>query len=333
MPGANALAVANEVRQAMAEMSKDFPPGMTYGTHYDTTKFVEQTIHDVYKTLFEAGLLVLIVIVVFLQNWRATLVPATTVPVTIIGAFAAMMMLGFGINLMTLFALILAIGIVVDDAIVIVENASYHIEHGLPPKEATIKAMGEITGPVMGITLVLTAVFLPAAFLPGITGQLFRQFALVIASTAIISAINALTLKPAQCALWLRPRQEETQSVLPGLQQGLWDRGGGLYQPGLPDGASSQAHAAGICRHYRGQLLWRFAYHPTGFLPTEDQGYAIVVTKLPDAASQPRVEAASKEVSDILQEDQGAESLGNHRRLFDSGCRQRVQYRHYLHCL
>ncbi|MCX5891545.1 MAG: efflux RND transporter permease subunit, partial [Deltaproteobacteria bacterium] len=133
LPGANALAVAEEVRQAMAKMSKDFPPGLTYASHYDTTKFVDQAIHDVYWTLFEAGILVLIVIIIFLQNWRATLVPATTVPVTIIGAFAAMMVLGFGINLMTLFALILCIGIVVDDAIIIVENASYHIEHGLPP--------------------------------------------------------------------------------------------------------------------------------------------------------------------------------------------------------
>ena len=205
LPGANALTVAKEIKQAMAKMSQKFPPGMTYETHYDTTKFVEATIRDVYKTLFLAGALVLIVVMVFLQNWRATLVPATTVPVTIIGAFAAMLMLGFSINLMTLFALILAIGIVVDDAIVIVENASYHIEQGLPPKEATIKAMEEITGPVLGITLVLTAVFLPAAFLPGITGQLFRQFALVIAATAIISGLNALTLKPAQCAMWLRP--------------------------------------------------------------------------------------------------------------------------------
>ena len=160
---------------------------MVWESHYDTTTFVKATIRDVYKTLFFAGFLVLIVIMVFLQDWRATLVPATTVPVTIIGAFAAMLALGFSINLMTLFALILAIGIVVDDAIVIVENSSYHIEQGLPPKEATIKAMREITGPVMGITLVLTAVFLPAAFLPGITGQLFRQFALVIAATAIIS--------------------------------------------------------------------------------------------------------------------------------------------------
>src|SRR5512143_2904041 len=137
------------------------------------------------------------------------LVPATTVPVTIIGAFIAIAALGFTVNLMTLFALILAIGIVVDDAIIIVENSSYYIEKGMPPKEATIKAMQEMTGPVMGITLALVSVFLPAAFLPGITGQIFRQFALVIASTAVISAINALTLKPAQCALWLRPRREK----------------------------------------------------------------------------------------------------------------------------
>ncbi len=179
---------------------------------------MKATIRDVYRTFFFAGFLVLVVIIVFLQNWRATLVPATTVPVTIIGAFAAMFALGFSINLMTLFALILAIGIVVDDAIVIVENSSYHIEQGLPPREATIKAMEEITGPVMGITLVLTAVFLPAAFLPGITGQLFRQFALVIAATAIISGLNALTLKPAQCAMWLRPpKPGQTQSCSSGV--------------------------------------------------------------------------------------------------------------------
>ncbi len=203
------------------------------------------TIHDVYKTLFIAGFLVLIVIMVFLQNWRATLVPATTVPVTIIGAFAAMLALGFSINLMTLFALILAIGIVVDDAIVIVENSSYHIEQGLPPKEATIKAMREITGPVMGITPVLTAVFLPAAFLPGITGQLFRQFALVIASTAVISAINALTLKPAQCALWLRPDVEKKPNLFyPGFNRVMEARKEPTCRPGLPDGATPSARCS-----------------------------------------------------------------------------------------
>jgi HAE1 family hydrophobic/amphiphilic exporter-1 len=206
LPGANALQVGNEARALMAEMQAQFPEGLRYTTLYDTTVFVSESISAVYETLFEAGILVLLVIMLFLQNGRAVLVPATTVPVTIIGAFAAMALLGFTVNLMTLFALILAIGIVVDDAIVIVENASHHIERGLSPKDAAIAAMEELTGPVLGITLVLTSVFLPASFLPGITGQMFRQFALVIAATALISAMNALTLKPAQCALYLRPR-------------------------------------------------------------------------------------------------------------------------------
>ena len=252
-----------------------------------------------------AGLLVLIVIMVFLQNWRATLVPATTVPVTIIGAFAAMLMLGFSINLMTLFALILAIGIVVDDAIVIVENASYHIEQGLPPKEATIKAMEEMTGPVFGITLALVSVFLPAAFLPGITGQLFRQFALVIAATAVISAINALTLKPAQCALWLRPRREKKPNA--------FFRGFNRVY-----GVMEQAYVGLVSRMVQRPRLtllvfvviiavsgWQFARHPTGFLPTDDQGYAIVITKLPDAASQPRVQAAVKKLNGIIKKTKG----------------------------
>ena len=191
LPEANALAVAAEARSLMAEMSKTFPTGLKYACLYDTTEFIQDSIHGVYMALFEAGILVLVVIMLFLQNYRAMLVPATTVPVTIIGAFAAMALLGFTVNLMTLFALILAIGIVVDDAIVIVENASHYIEQGLTPKDAAIKAMEELTGPVLGITLVLTSVFIPASFLPGITGQMFRQFALVIAATAIISAINA----------------------------------------------------------------------------------------------------------------------------------------------
>ena len=209
LPDANAIAVADSVYKAMADMSKKFPEGLNYAIRYDTTIFVREAISSVYQTLVIAGVLVLIVILLFLQNLRAMLVPATTVPVTIIGAFIAMAALGFTINLMTLFALVLSIGIVVDDAIVIVENSSYYIERGMPPKEATIKAMQELTGPVMGITLALVSVFLPAAFLPGITGQIFRQFALVIASTAVISAINALTLKPVQCAFWLKPRGEK----------------------------------------------------------------------------------------------------------------------------
>ncbi len=333
LPGANALEVAKEVRQAMVEMSKDFPPGLTYATHYDTTKFVDQTIHDVYKTLLEAGLLVLIVILVFLQNWRATLVPATTVPVTIIGAFAAMMMLGFGINLMTLFALILCIGIVVDDAIVIVENASYHIEHGQPPKEATIKAMEEITGPVMGITLVLVSVFLPAAFLPGITGQLFRQFALVIASTAVISAINALTLKPAQCALWLKPKKDKKPN---------WFFRGFNRVYGHMEGA----YVGLVSRMVRAPMLmllvflviigvsgWQFAHHPTGFLPTDDQGYAVIISILPQGASQPRAKGVYQKVSDVLKKEPGLlawVTIGGFSAL---GFRQRPQHQHHLHRL
>jgi HAE1 family hydrophobic/amphiphilic exporter-1 len=308
LPDANAINVADAVRKAMASMSKEFPPGLSYEIHYDTTKFVRSAIHDVYITLFEAGILVLIVIVIFLQSWRSTLVPATTVPVTLIGAFAAMSMLGFGINLLTLFALILVVGIVVDDAIVIVENASFHIEQGLAPKEATLKAMEEITGPIIGITLVLTSVFLPAAFLPGITGQLFRQFALVIASTAIISAINALTLKPAQCAIWLRPIQEKkTNWFFRGFNKVY-----GWFENTYMRLVTWMVQRAGIMMLVYIFVIvlsaWRFVYYPTGFLPNEDQGYAIIVTKLPNASSQPRVVAAAKTLDEVLKKTQGLEA-------------------------
>src|ERR1700760_657382 len=204
-PGANALEVETAVQKKMAELAKAFPQDIQYATPFDTTKFVSASINEVYKTLIEAGLLVLVVILVFLQDWRAMLVPATTVPVTIIGAFAAMAALGFTINLSTLFAIVLAIGIVVDDAIVVVEGAASYIEMGLSGHDAAIKAMRDLFGPIIGITLVLMSVFIPASFLPGLTGRLYAQFALVIAATAMISAINAATLKPTQCALWLRP--------------------------------------------------------------------------------------------------------------------------------
>src|ERR1700729_1631961 len=205
LPNSNAIAVSNEVQAKMDELAKAFPQGLAYVVPYNTTKFVRAAIGEVYRTLIEAAILVLIVILVFLQDWRAMLVPATTVPVTIIGAFAAMAALGFSINLSTLFAIVLAIGIVVDDAIVIVEGVARYIEQGLPGREAAGRAMDDLTGPVLGITLVLMSVFIPAAFMPGLTGQLYRQFALVIAATAFISAVNAMTLKPTQSALWLRP--------------------------------------------------------------------------------------------------------------------------------
>src|SRR5262245_24070175 len=204
-PGANALDVATEVNAKMKALAREFPQGLTYGIPFDVTKFVEQSIHEVYKTLYEAALLVLIVILVFLQDWRAMLVPATTVPVTIIGAFAAMAALGFTVNFSTLFAIVLAIGIVVDDAIVVVEGAVHNIEKGMSGREAASAAMRQLFGPIIGITLVLMSVFLPAAFLPGLTGRMYAQFALVIAATALLSAINALTLKPTQSAMWLRP--------------------------------------------------------------------------------------------------------------------------------
>src|ERR1700726_3969750 len=204
-PGANALEVEKAVKKKMAELAAAFPQDVKYDTPFDTTKFVSASIDEVYKTLIEAGLLVLVVILVFLQDWRAMLVPATTVPVTIIGAFAGMAALGFTINLSTLFAIVLAIGIVVDDAIVVVEGAAHNIEKGMSGHDAAISAMDALFAPIIGITLVLMAVFLPAAFLPGLTGRMYAQFALVIAATVLLSAINAVTLKPTQAALWLRP--------------------------------------------------------------------------------------------------------------------------------
>ena len=306
LPGANALRVAQEVRNLMGQMSQKFPPGLKYVALLDTSLFIKDSIHGVYAALIEAGVLVLIVIMLFLQNFRAMLVPATTVPVTIIGAFAAMALLGFSVNLMTLFALILAIGIVVDDAIVIVENASHYIETGLTPKDAAIKAMSELTGPVLGITLVLTAVFLPASFLPGITGQMFRQFALVIASTAIISALNALTLKPTQCALYLRPIPKDKK--INWFYRGFNSVYGAIEDVyiGL---VSRMAHHPWLmaCVFFAivGTAAWLFGHHPTAFLPTEDQGYCLVVARLPPGASQPRVGEVADSISAILKQTPG----------------------------
>jgi hydrophobic/amphiphilic exporter-1 (mainly G- bacteria), HAE1 family len=306
LPGANALDVGEKVRALTSEMSQTFPEGLKYQIIYDTTTFIEQSIHAVYETLYEAGFLVLAVVILFLQNWRATLVPATTVPVTIIGAFAAMAALGFSINLMTLFALILSIGIVVDDAIVIVENASSHIEKGLAPKDAAIKAMSQMTGPVIGITLVLSAVFLPAAFLPGISGQLFRQFALVIASTAIISAINALTLKPAQCALYLKPVPKDYQ---PNAFYRAFNSGYAKVEGGYVRVVEwmVQRTKAMLAVFIAAIVVggWLFAHHSAGFLPIEDQGYAIVVAKLPEGSAQPRVRKVAEQISNILKETPG----------------------------
>jgi hydrophobic/amphiphilic exporter-1 (mainly G- bacteria), HAE1 family len=301
LPGANALRVSQEVRELMSQMSRKFPQGLKYVDLLDTSTFIKDSIHGVYQALIEAGMLVLLVIMLFLQNYRAMLVPATTVPVTIIGAFAAMALLGFTVNLMTLFALILAIGIVVDDAIVIVENASHYIETGLSPKEAAIKAMSELTGPVLGITLVLTAVFLPASFLPGITGQMFRQFALVIASTAIISALNALTLKPAQCALYLKPRPQDRQlnwfyRGFNAAYQAVEDVYIGLVRLI----ARHSGTMACVFLAVVGAAVFLFAHYPTTLMALEDQGYCIVVARLTQGASQPRVQEVARSIDRVF---------------------------------
>jgi HAE1 family hydrophobic/amphiphilic exporter-1 len=305
LPGANAIQVADRVYKAMAEMSQQFPEGMKYAIRYDTTLFVREAIRAVYVTLFIAGALVLVVILVFLQNFRGMLVPATTVPVTIIGAFIAMAGLGFTVNLMTLFALILAIGIVVDDAIIIVENSSFYIEQGMPPKEATIRAMEELTGPVMGITLALVAVFLPAAFLPGITGQIFRQFALVIAATAVISALNALTLKPVQCATWLRPRGDKRPNWFYRGFNRAFERVTRVYVGVVARMVKHTVLMIVLFALIVGATAWGFIREPTGFLPTEDQGYAVLVSILPEGASQPRSRAVAEKISALLEKTDG----------------------------
>ena len=309
-PEANSLAVAKEVKAKMEELGKRFPQGLRYSIPFDTTIFVQESIAEVYTTLWQAGVLVLIVILVFLQNFRATLVPATTVPVTIIGAFAGMAALGFSVNLSTLFGIVLAIGIVVDDAIVIVEGVSKYIERGMSGHDAAIRAMDELFGPVVGITLVLMSVFLPAAFMPGLTGKMFAQFALVIAVTALISAINAATLKPTQCALWLR-------EATPLDQRNFFYRGfNAVYQ------RMENAYAAligGMVRRsglmvlialaVAGVGLWGIARLPTAFIPIDDQGYAMIAVQLPEGASLGRTTAALGQATEIAKATPGVENV------------------------
>ncbi len=313
-PDANSLKVASVVAAKMKDLSRRFPQGLHYSIPYNTTIFISTSIDEVYKTLWQAGVLVLIVILVFLQNFRATLVPATTVPVTIIGAFAGMAALGYTVNLSTLFALILAIGIVVDDAIVIVEGVSKYIEQGMSGHDAAIKAMGELFGPIIGITLVLMAVFLPSAFVPGLSGQMFAQFALVIAVTALISAVNAATLKPTQCALWLRtPRPiEQRNFVSRGFSRGFERLYGGME--------SAYARLIGRMVRVAGLMvliglalavvgIWGIARLPTAFIPNEDQGYLMIVAQLPDGAALGRTTAALDQATKIAQETPGVDRV------------------------
>ena len=305
-PGANALDVAGEVRAKMAALARDFPEGLVDDVPFDTTTFVNESIREVYKTLIEAAVLVLIVILVFLQDWRGTLVPATTVPVTIIGAFAAMAALGFSVNLSTLFAIVLAIGIVVDDAIVVVEAAAHNIEKGMSGHDAAIRAMNELLGPIIGITLVLMSVFLPASFLPGLTGRMYAQFALVIAATALLSAINAVTLKPTQSALWLRA------PVPPGERNAFYRAFNAVYdrvEQGYAALVGRMAAHSGVVVATGLALIalagYGFSRVPTGFIPIEDQGYLLAAVQLPDGASLERTQKALDQVSAIAHKTPG----------------------------
>jgi HAE1 family hydrophobic/amphiphilic exporter-1 len=297
-PGANALNVAEAVKKRMTVLSKEFPQGLAYDVPFDTTIFVNASINEVYHTLIEAGILVLIVIMVFLQDWRAMLVPATTVPVTIIGSFAAMAALGFTVNFATLFALVLAIGIVVDDAIIVVEGAALNIDKGMSGHDASISAMNVLLGPIIGITLVLLAVFLPASFLPGLTGQMYKQFALVIAATAVISAINAVTLKPTQCALWLRPSvpMEKRNFFYRGFNK-VYGKVEHAYTRMMRFLVGYSTAMAVIALIVTGLTLYGFSRLATGFIPIEDQGYMLATVQLPDGASLPRTQAVLDKVS------------------------------------
>jgi HAE1 family hydrophobic/amphiphilic exporter-1 len=309
LPGANALEVASKTRQTMERLKQAFPQGIDYEVAFDTTKFVEAGIREVYITLLIAAVLVFCVIYLFLQDWRATLIPAVTIPVSLIGTFAAMGLLGFSINMLSLFGLVLAIGIVVDDAIVIVENITRLMdqEH-LSPKEAAIRTMEEVSGPVVATSLVLMAVFIPAAFLPGLTGQLYTQFALTIAATTVFSTINALTLSPALSAIILRPsksRRNPFFNAFNNLIQGstnFYSRmiGATLRRSGL----TLLIYAAVVAA-----AAWGFMTLPTGFLPQEDQGVLFTNVQLPDGASQERTREVIGQVNAILAQTPGIEEV------------------------
>jgi HAE1 family hydrophobic/amphiphilic exporter-1 len=307
LPGANALDLADNVRATMDRLALDFPEGMEYDIPFDTTLFVRDSISQVLTTLWQAALLVILVIFVFLQDWRASLVPAVTIPVSLVATFAVMAGMGFSINLTTLFGLVLAIGIVVDDAIVVVENTSRLIEDGMAPRAAAIQAMEEVSGPVVATTLVLLAVFVPTAFLPGITGELYAQFGLTISTATVFSSINALTLSPALCALVLRKAPDKKNVFFRGFDavfEKLTAGYGALVGGMLRKAFFSMVLFGGVV-FFAGAGFMRM---PGGFLPEEDQGYVIAGYQLPDAASQGRTRELIAQVNKIIKRTPGVQS-------------------------
>jgi multidrug efflux pump len=317
LPDANALDTADAVKAKMAELAKDFPDGLRYEVRYDTTQFIRESINEVFKTLGESVLLVAGVVVLFLQNWRSALIPLLAVPVALIGTFAVMAALGFSLNTLTLFGLVLAVGIVVDDAIVVVEAVEHHIERGLPPRDATLRAMDEVSGPVIAIVLVLSAVFVPCAFLPGIAGEFFRQFALTIATSTLISTFNSLTLSPALAALLLRPRTESPPRRALVLAGGWLGRSfARLFNTTFRRATNVYTRMTGFLLRiavlvlivYGGLLYltyWGLASTPRGFIPSQDMGYLLVEAQLPDAASLERAEEVMVRIEEICHEVKG----------------------------
>ena len=301
-PGANAVATADRVRRFMEQAKKNFPPGMDYSIPYDSTVFVRAAISEVQQTLFIATGLVILVVFVFMQNWRATLIPMLTVPVAIIGTFALFPLLGFSINLTSMFGLVLAIGIVVDDAIVVVEAVQRHIDDGMAPRDATIQAMREVSAPVVAIACILAAAFIPVAFLGGISGQIYKQFALTIAASVLISAFNALSLSPALSAMILRPKMQ-ANGWLAGFFRGFnrtfeWTRNG--YLSGVSSLIRKSAFALLALLGFWAAAGTLFHRLPTGFLPDEDQGTIFTAVRLPDGSSVARTDAATRKIEAIV---------------------------------
>jgi multidrug efflux pump len=315
LPDANALDTADRIKAKMEELKKAFPPGLDYEIAYDTTPFVRESVNEVFKTLGEAIVLVALVVLIFLQSWRSTIIPLVAVPVAIIGTFAVMAAVGFSLNNLTLFGLVLAIGIVVDDAIVVVEAVEHHIEEGLLPKQAAIKAMEQVSGPVIAVALVLSAVFVPCMFISGITGQFFRQFALTIAVSTVISALNSLTLSPALAALFLKPKGAKRD--LPGrllfLLLGWFFR---IFNFVFGRAANIYTRAVGLLLRvsvvvlilYIGLLgltYWGFNHLPAGYIPSQDKGYLLISVQLPDAASLERTKEIVDQIDKICKETPG----------------------------
>ena len=308
-PGSNALQLSNDVRATMERLKPSFPPGVDYSIVYDPTRFVATSIEKVVSTLIEAVLLVVLVVIIFLQTWRASIIPLLAVPVSIVGTFAVLLALGFTINTLTLFGLVLAIGIVVDDAIVVVENVERNIEAGLRPREAAIKAMQEVSGPIIAIGLVLCAVFVPLAFVSGLSGQFYRQFAVTIAISTVISAFNSLTLSPALAAILLKGHDEPKDWLTRGMDKvfggffrafnRFFTRSSDAYGRGITSIVGHKSLALVVYAIALGLIGLLFMRVPPGFVPAPDKQYLIGIAQLPDGASLDRTEAVIRELSDI----------------------------------